>query len=378
MSRGWRDRQGHKLPGFEEMLERLRQKRLQQLKRYNLNDVFGNIREKLNDILRRERQGINDRLEQAPESAKRVLQKITKKKLQELDRLPDDVGGTIRQLNDYEFMDEGAAQAFQQLMEELKQQVSQTYFKNMTRTMQQLRPEHLGEIKEMMKALNQMLRDRLEGKPPKFEQFMQRFGHFFGPNPPKTLDELIQHLERQMAQMESLMQSLSPEMRQQMQDLLASTLNDPELQEQMAELAAQLELLSPRQGLGNRYAFYGSETLPLQEALSFMERLQGIEDLDSALSQGYQGRQLTPEQSAQLQQLFGDDARQAADQMSELASQLERKGYVQRGRRGMELTPRGMRRIGQKALRDLYTRLKRDRFGDHPISGRAVRSECAA
>src|ERR1700704_645788 len=358
MSRGWRDKQGRRLPGFEEMLERLRQKRLQQLKRYNLNDVCGNIREKLNDILRRERQGINDRLEQAPESAKRVLQKITKKKLQELDQLPEDVGGTIRQLNDYEFMDEGAAQAFQQLMEQLKEQVSKTYFKNMTRTMQQLQPEQLGEIKEMLKALNQMLRDRLEGRAPKFGQFMQRFGHFFGPDPPKTLDELIQHLEKQMAQMESLIQSLSPEMR-----------------EQMADLAAQLELLSPRPGLGSRYAFYGSESLPLQEALSLMERLQSIEDLEAALGGGYQGRQLTPEQSQQLQQLRGPDARQAADQMSELAAQLEKKGYVQRGKRGMELTPRGMRRIGQKALRDLYTRLKRDRFGDHPISVRGLGSE---
>src|SRR5947208_5247636 len=199
MSRGWRDRQGRRLPGFEEMLERLRQKRLQQLKRYNLDDVFGNIRERLNDILRRERQGINERLEQAPDSAKRVLQKITKKKLQELDHLPEDVGGTIRQLDDYEFMDEGAAQAFQKLLEERKQQVSQSYCKNMTRTMQQLRPEQLGEIKEMLRALNQMLRHRLEGKPPKFDQFMQRFGQFFGPNPPKTLDELVQQLERQMA-----------------------------------------------------------------------------------------------------------------------------------------------------------------------------------
>src|SRR5438874_1822205 len=280
MSRGWRDKQGRRLPGFEEMLERLRQKRLQQLKRYNLNDLFGNIREKLNDILRRE-----------------------------------------------------------------------------------------------LQALDQHLRDRLEGKTHRFEQFMQRFGHFFGPDPPKTLDELIQHLERQMAQMESLMQSLSPEMRQQMEELLASTLNDPELQEQMAELAAQLELLSARPGLGNRYAFYGSESLPLQEALSLMERLQGIEDLEAALREGYQGRQLTPEQSQQLQQLLGPDARQAADQMSELAAQLEKKGYVQEGRRGLELTPRGMRRIGQKALRDLYTRLKRDRFGDHPISVRGLGSE---
>ncbi|MEO6796373.1 MAG: VWA domain-containing protein [Candidatus Dormibacter sp.] len=375
MSRGWRDQRGKRLPGFDEMLERLKQKRQQQLKKYNLSDVFGDIQERLNDILRREREGINDRLEQAPEVAKRVLQKIAKKKQQELDQLPDDVGGMIRELNDYEFMDEGASQAFQKLMDELKEQVSQTYFKNMTKTMQQMRPEHVDEIKAMMKALNQMLRDRLEGRPPKFEQFMQRFGHFFGPNPPKTLDELIQHLEKQVAQMESLMQSLSPEAREQMQELIAATLNDPELQEQMAELAMQLELLSPRQSMGSRYAFYGSDSLPLQEAMSLMERLQSIEDLESALREGYQGRQLTPEQSAQLQQLLGPDARQAADQMSELASQLERKGYVQKGKRGMELTPRGMRRIGQKALKDLYARLKRDRFGDHPISVRGLGSE---
>jgi uncharacterized protein with von Willebrand factor type A (vWA) domain len=48
---------------------------------------------------------------------------------------------------------------------------------------------------------------------------------------------------------------------------------------------------------------------------------------------------------------------------------------VQSGRRGLELTARGVRRIGQKALRDLYARLKRDRFGDHPISVRGFGSE---
>src|SRR5438105_646828 len=375
LSRGWRNQQGKRLPGFEEMLERLRQKRLQQLKRYNLNDVFRDIQERLNEILRRERQGIAERVEQAPESAKRVVQRITKKKLEELDHLPEDAGGMIRKLNDYEFMDEGAAQAFQKLMEDLKQQVSQTYFKNMTQTMQQLRPEHLAEVKEMLRALNQMLRDRLEGRQPDFNGFMQRFGHFFGPNPPKTLDELIEHLEKQMAQMESLLESLPPEMRRQMQDLIASTFNDPELQAEMAELAAALGLLSPRPTLGSRYAFYGSESLPLDEALALMDRLQNIEGLEGALREGYQGQPLTPEQSAQLQQLLGPDARQAADQMNELAAQLERKGYVQRGRRGMELTARGMRRIGQKALRDLYSRLKRDRFGDHPISVRGFGSE---
>src|SRR2546422_10654807 len=71
MSRGWRDRQGRRLPGFGELLERLRPKRLQQLKRYNLNDGLSNIRERLNDIPRRERQRIAERGEPAPETASR-------------------------------------------------------------------------------------------------------------------------------------------------------------------------------------------------------------------------------------------------------------------------------------------------------------------
>jgi uncharacterized protein with von Willebrand factor type A (vWA) domain len=376
LSRGWRDPRGKRLPGIEEMLERLRQRRQQQLKRYNLDNVFSNIQERLNEIVRRERQGIAERIAQASDpAAQRVLEKVTAKKLEQLDQLPPDPGGAIRQLTDYEFMDPGAAEAFQKLLEELKQQMAQAYFKNMARGMRQLDPAQLGEVKEMLRALNQMLRDRMEGRQPDFEGFMRRFGHFFGDNPPRTLDELVQHLERQMAQMESLMQSLSPEMRQELEELIAATFDDPELLAEMAELAAALELLSPRSSLGNRYAFYGSESLPLQEAMALMGRLQGIEDLEGALRGGYQGRPLTPEQSQQLEQLLGPEASQAADQLSALVEELERKGYVQSGRRGMELTARGVRRIGQKALRDLYTRLKRDRFGDHPISVRGFGSE---
>ncbi len=304
-----------------------------------------------------------------------MLEKVTAKKLEQLDQLPPDPGGAIRQLTDYEFMDPGAAEAFQKLLEELKQQMAQAYFKNMAQGMRRLDPAQLGEVKEMLRALNQMLRDRMEGRQPDFEGFMRRFGHFFGDNPPRTLDELVQHLERQMAQMESLMQSLSPEMRQELEELIAATFDDAELLAEMAELAAALELLSPRSSLGNRYAFYGSESLPLQEAMDLMGRLQGIEDLEGALRGGYQGRPLSPEQSQQLEQLLGPEASQAADQLSALVEELERKGYVQSGRRGMELTARGVRRIGQKALRDLYTRLKRDRFGDHPISVRGFGSE---
>src|SRR3989440_13097490 len=80
LSRGWRDARGRRLPGYEEMLERLRNRRQQQLKRYNLNDVFGNIRERLNDILRRERQGVQDPPGPGPDRARRGRGKNAREK----------------------------------------------------------------------------------------------------------------------------------------------------------------------------------------------------------------------------------------------------------------------------------------------------------
>ena len=58
------------------------------------------------------------------------------------------------------------------------------------------------------------------------------------------------------------MQSLSPEMRRQLGELMESAFGDAELQAELSQLAGALELLSPRQRLGNRYSFFGGEELP--------------------------------------------------------------------------------------------------------------------
>jgi len=59
--------------------------------------------------------------------------------------------------------------------------------------------------------------------------------------------------------------------------------SDAELQAELSQLAGALELLSPRQRLGNRYSFFGGEELPLGEAMDLMGRLQSMERLEQAL-----------------------------------------------------------------------------------------------
>ena len=68
-----------------------------------------------------------------------------------------------------------------------------------------------------------------------------------------------------------------------------------------------------------------------------------------------------------VRELLGDESARDLDALDELARELERAGYL--GRRGdrLELTPRGSRRIGQKVLDDLFSRLSRDAFGGHRI-----------
>src|SRR5260370_36206212 len=101
------------------------------------------------------------------------------------------------------------------------------------------------------------------------------------------------------------------------------------------------------------------------EAMGLMERLQQMDRLESQLERG----SFRPDDvdRSLAQELLGNDARQALDQLRKLTDILEKAGYVERKGRRMELTPRGMRRIGQSALRDIFDQLKKTRMGQHQL-----------
>ncbi len=382
LSQGWRDKSGHRLMGLEEMTERLARQRRKQLEKYSLDGVFDDITEKLDNVVRMERQGIDERLSTVQdESARRILDRVAAKRREQLENLPRDPGGAIRELQGYEFMDERAEQAFQRLLEEIKKGVVDTYFKEMTAQMQAMSTEDVAELRAMAKDLNRLVREKLEGIPDaqrqrSYENFLQRWGHLF-PNAPPKIDDFLDEITKQMARMDSLMRSLSPEMRGQLGELMDAVFGDPELQAELAELGAGLEMLSPRSGLGSRYSFFGGEQLPLDEAMQLMGRLQSMEELERSLRDVYHGGQVPPDTRAQLQEMLGDDAARSLDQLSQMARELEQRGLVQRDAGGLRLTARGMRRIGQKALGDLFAQLRKDRFGEHTIARRGQRGERA-
>ncbi len=382
LSQGWRDRAGRRLMGLEEMTERLARQRRRQLERYSLDGVFDDITEKLDNVVRLERQGIAERLAAVEDaSARRILERVAAKRREQLAGLPGDAGGAIRELQGYEFMDERADQLFSRLLEDIKKGVVDTYFKEMTQQVQSMSGADVAELRAMARDLNRLVREKLEGIPDAqrqrgYEAFLSHWGRLF-PNAPAQVDDFLDEITRQMARMDSLMRSLSPEMRRQLSDLVDAVFGDPELQNELAELGAGLEMLSPRGGLGSRYTFFGGEQLPLDEAMQLMGRLQSMEELERSLRDVYRGGQVPADARQQLQDLLGDDAARSLDQLSQMARELEDRGLVQRDADGLRLTARGMRRIGQKALGDLFARLRRDRLGEHSLARRGQRGERA-
>src|SRR5438046_4812427 len=131
----------------------------------------------------------------------------------------------------------------------LRQQMIQNTISRLQQEMQNMQQDQaaMQETLETLRDLNQMLRDREEGKEPRFNEFMQKYGHHFPPGI-EDLDQLMEHLQQQMQRMENLLNSMSPEQRAQLQGAMQSLLQDEALQGELAELAGHLGQMMPQMG----------------------------------------------------------------------------------------------------------------------------------
>jgi uncharacterized protein with von Willebrand factor type A (vWA) domain len=290
-----------------------------------------------------------------------MLEKMAAQK-QQLDQLPDDLGSQIKGLQDYDFMDQDARQKFDELMQMLQQQLMQGYFQGMQQAMQNITPGQMQGMKQMLRDLNQMMREKLEGGQPDFQGFMDKYGEMF-PGA-ENLEDLLEQMGRQAAQMQSLLDSMSPDQRRQLEELMQSIMKDPELQRELDELSMNLSELVPMRD-NRRYRFSGDEPLSLQEAMKLMGELQELDQLERQLRQADDQSSLEGVDEEMLRRLLGDDSAANLEQLRKLTKMLEEAGYLERKGRRWELTPLAIRKIGQKALRDIFAHMRRDRFGKH-------------
>jgi uncharacterized protein with von Willebrand factor type A (vWA) domain len=392
MQQGYKFQSGERMPGLRDMLDRLKQRRQDTLRRNNMDSVIKDIEQRLEKVKETERAGIDRRVEEGKrttddglrttdaegdeptdeqqEQLQKMLEKMAARRKEQLDTLPKDIGGQIKALREYDFMDPDARQQFQELLDMLQQQMVQNTFSGIQQGMEQMQqdPRAMEELREMVHDLNQMLRDREEGKEPRFNDFMQKYGHYF-PTGIEDLDQLMEHLQQQMQRMENMLSSMSPQQRAQLENAMQSLMRDPGLQSEMAELAAHLGQVP---GMGRQYRFSGDpdDSLSMSEAMQVMEQLEQLEQLERELNAARRGDNLDELDTDKVGELLGADARQSVEQLRELAQQLEDAGYLEWKGGEIQLTPRAMRKVGQKALQDIFAFLKKDAFGKHATSVR--------
>src|SRR5439155_20877000 len=204
----------------------------------------------------------------------------------QLDLHPPDLAGLVKELQKYEFTSSEARERFDELMEQLRQQLMKSYFNQAAGAMADVSPEQMQRMKDMFNGLNQLLEMREQGQDTEraFEQFMEQFGDFF-PGNPQSLDELLEQMARQMAAMQSMLNSMTPEQRAQLQGLANQLLEDMDLRWQVDRLSANLRNAFPQAGWDRRpYNFSGQDPLGFADAAALMNQPGDIDQLENLLT----------------------------------------------------------------------------------------------
>ncbi len=370
MQDGMRNDRGENLMGLREMMQKLREKRNEIKDRGDLGGVYKEIADELNDLVDEERHAIDQALKDALKSGDERRSELAKDSAEQknfrLDMLPEDLAGKINELEHYDFQSQQAQQRFEALLEKLRNQLMQQYLDQASSAINEMTPAEMQRTKDMMAALNEMLNRRERGEDPEFEKFMQKFGDFF-PENPKNLEELLEIMAKRMANAQAMLNSMTPEQRDQMRQLSEKLLEDMDLRWQMNELAQKLQAMFPQQGWDSKQEFKGEDPMGFGEAMRSMQELGDLDQLDNLLRNASSPSALAEADLDRVSELLGEDVAKSLQRMSEITKKLKEAGLIDQTEGKLEMTPRGLRKIGEKALRDVFGALDKDRLGQHQV-----------
>ena len=372
LQRGFSDRNGERVQGMRELLERLRQRRREMLEQNDLGGVYEDVAQRLREVLDMERAGIDELAQRAKDSGDQrraeIAEQAAAERRMELDLLPPDLAGQVQALQERDWTSAEAQAKFEELMDQLRSELMQSHFNQMAGAMSDVSPEALQRTKDMFNELNRMLEKRQAGEDTEgdFARFMDNFGDFF-PGSPETLDELLEQMAQQMAAMQAMLNSMSPEQRAQLQGLSEALMEDMDLRWQVDRLSANLRQAFPQAGWGRQYDFSGQDPMGMADAAGLMNALGDMDQLENLMTTAGSPGALADVDLDQAAQMLGPDAARSLEALANVVKQLRDAGLIDQREGRLELTARGVRRIGQNALSDLFSKLVKDRMGRHPV-----------
>ncbi len=357
------------LKGLDDLRRQVAKRQRQARQKGQLDGTLQEVRELLDRALEAERRELFP--DPSDDARMREL---------ELDTLPNDTARAVQALKPYDWRSDEAREAYEQIDDLLRREVLDSQFKGMKQALEHASPEDLQAVKDMMADLNAMLEAHARGEHTQeaFEEFMGKHGEFF-PSSPETLEELVDDLARRAAAQQRLMDSLTPQQRQELGELMQGAM-DLDLQAQMAQLGDALRSARPDlpwgKGQRGQERMRGEQGMGMGDATTALEELADLEDLEAALGQDYPGASLDDIDEAAVQRALGRGAVDDVSALRRIERELLDQGYLVRDASGrLELSPRAVRRVGATALRKVFSKLEAGGRGGHDVQDAGAAGE---
>lgn len=375
---------GKNINGVQSLLSRLESDKQEILDRYDIDRTIEEIRDQLQTIIKNEGKAIDRWLKDTQSRylgtenktgltkslERNLLEKVeclTEQKRQLLDNVSRDVPQSIDQLKEYEFVDSQAKCSFDKLVEDLRGYFADSIVKEISDRFQVMPPQNIRNLEDMLADLNKLIEESSGDGVTGFSRFMQKHGNMFLQELPRNLEELAEFWLNQMSQYNSLIRSLSPSARQELQDAIEVVMPNNRLAELTQKLHCNISKVFDLEIDDTEFIFQGKESLGLDKALDIMGQLESMEQLKTQLTQSQDNGNLSTVDKDLMRHVLGEDANHQLEMLENVADMLEENGYIRYTDDRLELTPKGMRLIGEKALKEVFTYLKKDRLGNHHI-----------
>lgn len=334
--------------GLDELTREIWQRRSRLQRENRLDGTLQEVRELLQRALDAERDSLGR--QDSDDARFREMQ---------LDALPSDTGGAVRELGEYDWQSPDAREAYEEIRDLLGREMLDQRFAGMKQAMENATPQDVERIREMLDALNDLLANHAAGQDTteQFREFMEQHGEHF-PEDPQTTEELIDTLAQRAAAAQRMLNSMTAEQRAELMELSQQAFGDPRLAQAMAQLDAQLQGLRPGEDWDGQGRFRGENPMGMGEATRAMEELGQLDALAEQLSQSYPGARLEDIDLESLGRHLGDEARVDARALADLERELQRQGLFERAADGtLALSPKALRRLGESALREVVDRI---------------------
>ncbi|HEU4337808.1 MAG TPA: hypothetical protein VFR45_10875, partial [Nocardioides sp.] len=242
--------------GLDELARRVAERRREILQRNNLDGTMREVRELLDKAVLAERGQLARDI--TMDDGDRAFRELM------LDDLPSSTPAAVAELSSYDWQSSEAREAYEQIKDLLGRELLDQRFAGMKQALEGATEEDRQAVQEMLSDLNDLLEKHAAGgvTDEEFRDFMDKHGDFF-PDDPQDMDELLDSLAQRAAAAQRMLNSMTPEQRQELMELSQQAFGSPQLMEQLARMDANLRALRPGEDWSGSESFEGEQGMGL-------------------------------------------------------------------------------------------------------------------